>query len=172
MTSKCFSKAMVKKFRAKVVRFGFNNDGGWETELKQRSFQRWTWTPLFFFGEVEREKEKGWKEREKTSRKKKKREKNLKQDLKKRIIYSSFSTKSHSFELLLWMNYRNLIDLLPRISEIFLEAMKRAAVFSKFNQKSAYILLQIREGDDDSKKSLLTPNSDIFEHEVMSFWTN
>ena len=70
------------------------------------------------------------------------------------------------------MNYRNLIDLLPRISEIFLEAMKRAAVFSKFNQKSAYILLQIREGDDDSKKSLLTPNSDIFEHEVMSFWTN
>jgi len=126
----------------------------------------------FFLVRLRERKRKVGKRGRRLVEKKKKRERNLKQDLKKRIIYSSFSTKSHSFELLLWMNYRNLIDLLPRISEIFLEAMKRAAVFSKFNQKSAYILLQIREGDDDSKKSLLTPNSDIFEHEVMSFWTN
>jgi len=75
-------------------------------EAKRRSlnndpFSGGRGTPLFFLVRLRERKRKVGKRGRRLVEKKKKRERNLKQDLEKRIIYSSFSTKSHSFELLL-----------------------------------------------------------------------
>jgi len=69
MTSKGFSKAMVKKFRVKVVRFGFNND----------PFSGGRGTPLFFLVRLrERKRKVGKRGRRLVEKKKKKKRKKFK----------------------------------------------------------------------------------------------
>jgi len=78
-----------------------------------------------------------------------------------------------SGELRLCMDYRKLNKWtkrnaypLPRISAVF-EAMKGAVVFSKFDLKSAYNLVRIREGDE--YKTAFNTKFGHFEHLVMPF---
>ena len=55
---------------------------------------------------------------------------------------------------------------IPRISAVF-EAMKGAVVFYKFDLKSAYNLVRIREGDE--YKTAFNTKFGLFEHLVMPF---
>jgi len=78
-----------------------------------------------------------------------------------------------SGELRLCMDYRKLNQwtkrnayLIPRISAVF-EAMKGAVVFSKFDLKSAYNLVRIREGDE--YMTAFNTKFEHFEHLVMPF---
>ena len=78
-----------------------------------------------------------------------------------------------SGELRLCMNYRKLNQWtkrnaypIPRISAVF-EAMKGAVVFSKFDLKSAYNLVRIREGDE--YMTAFNTKFEHFEHLVMPF---
>jgi len=78
-----------------------------------------------------------------------------------------------SGELRLCMDYRKLNKMtkrnaypLPRISSVF-ESMKDAVVFSKFDLKSAYNLVRIREGDE--YKTAFNTKFGHFEHLVMPF---
>ena len=78
-----------------------------------------------------------------------------------------------SGELQLYMDYRKLNQWtkrnaypIPRISAVF-EAMKGAIVFSKFDLKSAYNLVRIREGDE--YKTAFNTKFGHFEHLVIPF---
>jgi len=78
-----------------------------------------------------------------------------------------------SGELRLCMDYRKLNQWtkrnaypIPRISAVF-EAMKEAVVISKFDLKSVYNLVRIREGDE--YKTAFNTKFEHFEHLVMPF---